>query len=42
MPLAGFEVAVPADDRPQTFALDCVGTGTGDEIFGSPKLNNLL
>jgi hypothetical protein len=42
MPLAGFEAAVPANDRPQTYALDGVVTGTGDQIYGPAKLNNVL
>jgi hypothetical protein len=27
MPSAGFEPAIPATERPQTYALDCVATG---------------
>jgi hypothetical protein len=29
MPMAGFESAVPAKERPQTDALDCAATGDG-------------
>jgi hypothetical protein len=29
MPLAGFEPEIPATKRPQTYALNCAGTGTG-------------
>jgi len=29
MPLAGFEPTIPAGERPQTYALDCMTTGTG-------------
>ena len=29
MPLVGFELTTPAGERPQTYALDCVATGTG-------------
>jgi hypothetical protein len=29
MPLAGFEPAVPASERPQTLSLDRSGTGIG-------------
>ena len=29
MPLAGFEPTIPAGERPQTYALDRVATGTG-------------
>jgi len=28
-PLAGFEPAIPASQRPQTHALDCAATGIG-------------
>ena len=44
MPLAGFEPAIPAIERLQTYALDRTATGTGWEIhyytlFQSPELN---
>ena len=29
MPIAGFEPTISADERPQTYALDCADTGTG-------------
>jgi len=29
MPLAGFEPKTPESERPQTYALNRVGTGTG-------------
>jgi len=29
MPLVGFEPTISADERPQTYVLDCVATGTG-------------
>ena len=29
MPLARFEPAIPASERPQTHALDCAATGIG-------------
>ena len=29
MPQAGFELAIPASERPQIHALDCAATGTG-------------
>jgi hypothetical protein len=32
MPSAGFEPAIPATKRPQTYALDRADTGTGKEI----------
>jgi hypothetical protein len=32
MPTAGFELAMPASERPQTFTLDRAATGIGREI----------
>ena len=32
MPPVGFELITPADERPQTYALDRVATGTGPVI----------
>jgi len=29
MPPVGFEPTISAGERPQTYALDCVATGTG-------------
>ena len=31
MPSVGFEPTIPADERPQTYALDRAVTGTGHE-----------
>ena len=42
IPLAGFEASVRANNRPQTCPLDRVATGTGIQIYGPTKLNNLL
>jgi len=34
MPLAGFEPTIPASERPQTHALDCLATGIGrDAVY---------
>ena len=38
MPLSGFEAAVPANDRPQAYALNRMASGTGDQIYGPVKL----
>jgi len=32
MPSSGFESAIPASERPQTYALDRVAIGTGDHL----------
>jgi hypothetical protein len=32
MPPAGFELTISADERPQTYALDGVATGTGSSF----------
>ena len=31
MPLAGFEPAIPANERPHTYAFDRAATGTGSK-----------
>jgi hypothetical protein len=36
MPPAGFEPTIPADERPQTHALDRAATGTGPLIIYYP------
>jgi hypothetical protein len=33
MPLVGFELAIPASERPQTYALDGAATRTGMRIL---------
>ena len=33
MPAAGFEPAIPASERPQTYALHHTGNGTGKIIY---------
>ena len=33
MPPVGFEPMISAGERPQTYALDCAATGTGDYFF---------
>jgi hypothetical protein len=33
MPLAGFKPVIPASERPQTHALDCLATGIGHLIM---------
>jgi hypothetical protein len=33
MPLVGFELAIPASERPQTYALDGASTRTGIRIL---------
>jgi hypothetical protein len=38
MPSAGFEPAIPAIDRPQTYTLDCTATGIGNIL--RPIRNN--
>ena len=40
MPPAGLEPAVLASERPQTYALDCAATGTGDQEL--PRLKRLV
>jgi hypothetical protein len=40
MPRAGFEPAIPATKRPQTYALDCVATGIGNNNNNNNTLNN--
>jgi hypothetical protein len=35
---AGFEPAIPANERPQTYALDHAETGTGTDLFTDPKI----
>jgi hypothetical protein len=32
MPLVGFEPTISAGERPQTYALDCAATGTGEGV----------
>jgi len=32
MPAAGFELTIPASERPQTHALDRAGTGIGTSL----------
>jgi hypothetical protein len=33
MPLAEFELIIPASQRPQTYALDCASTGVGFDMI---------
>ena len=33
MPPVGFELTIPAGERPQTYALDRAATGTGTLVF---------
>ena len=33
MPSVGFETAIPASERPQTYALDRAATGTGEYLY---------
>jgi len=33
MPTVGFESTISAGDRPQTYAFDCVATGTGIHVL---------
>ena len=35
MPPAEFEPTIPAGERPQTYALDRMATGTGIEIYSN-------
>jgi hypothetical protein len=39
MPRAGFETAIPATKRPQTYALDRAATGIGRILDEGRKLN---
>jgi len=42
MPQVGFEPAISADDRSQTYALDHVATGTDrNEIWGTVKVEEV-
>jgi hypothetical protein len=41
MPLAGFELTIPASERPQTYAFDRAATGTGDHRFTLGKEANV-
>jgi hypothetical protein len=38
LPSMGFEPTIAADDRPQTFALDRVATGTGSILLGKRNI----
>ena len=40
MPPVGFEPTIPADDRPQTYALDRAATGTGDTTINFSFLDD--
>ena len=40
MPSVGFEPAIPASERPQTYALDRAATGTGNLGHGTQYWNN--
>ena len=42
MPPAGFEPAIPADERLQTHALDRSATGIGMKVFYNPKYTDAL
>jgi hypothetical protein len=44
MPSAGFEPAIPANKRPQTYVLDSAATGIGDRCTYLPfyKINHIL
>ena len=35
MPSAGFEPLIPADELPQTYALECTATGIGHDSLQS-------
>jgi hypothetical protein len=39
MPQAGFEPAIPATKRPQTYALDRTATGIGDSLTSISSFN---
>ena len=41
MPPAGFEPTIPANDRPQTHALDRAVTGTGNAVTSRAKIFSL-
>ena len=38
MPPVGFEPAIPANERPQTYALDGAATGTGINCEGGTRI----
>jgi hypothetical protein len=42
MPRAGFEPAIPATKRPQTYALDRAATGIGVYSIGTIKLKWII
>ena len=43
MPPVGFEPTISAGERPQTYALDCAATGTGNKYqYWKLKLNSAL
>jgi len=42
MTLAGFEPAIPAIERPQTQALDCVAKGTDSVLITYIKIGSFI
>jgi hypothetical protein len=38
MPLAVFEPAIPANERPQSYALERAASGASTDLFTGPKI----